>query len=129
MEQMALWLQRREAMWIWEGYVMWLEEGLEAMLRESGEDEEENDGTCVVVPTSTLDAPTMSYMIAKTAPFKNVTISQLGSEFGAVNFIPALTTSFVNTFLAATSPQMLMIHMTSSSRSLSHSLPTDISVN
>ena len=92
MEQMALWLQRREAMWIWEGYVMWLEEGLEAMLLESGEDEEENDGTRVVVPTSTLDAPTTSYMIAKTAPFKNVTISQLGSEFGAVDFIPALTT-------------------------------------
>ena len=92
MEQMALWLQRREAMWIWEGYVMWLEEGLEAMLCESGEDEEENDGTRVVVPTSTLDAPTTSYMIAKTAPFKNVTISRLGSEFGAVDFIPTLTT-------------------------------------
>ena len=93
MEQMALWLQRREAMWIREGYVMWLEEGLEAMLRESVVDvEEENDSAGVVVPTLTLDAPTMSYTIAKTAPFKNVNISRLASEFGAVDFIPALTT-------------------------------------
>ena len=72
---------------------MWLEEGLEAMLRKSVVDvEEENDSAGVVVPTLTLDAPTMSYTIAKTAPFKNVNISRLASEFGAVDFIPALTT-------------------------------------
>ncbi|EDR01734.1 uncharacterized protein LACBIDRAFT_332982 [Laccaria bicolor S238N-H82] len=70
MEQMALWLQRQEAMWIREGYVMWLEKGLEAMLH----------------------VPTTSYMIAKKAPFKNVPVSWLASDFGAVDFIPALTT-------------------------------------
>ena len=72
---------------------MWLEEGLEGMLHESVVDvEEDNDSTGVVVPTSTLDVPTMSYIIAKTVPFKNVNISQLASAFGAVDFIPALTT-------------------------------------
>jgi len=92
MEQMALWLQRQEAMWIWEGYLMWLEKGLEAMLHESGVDGEEDESTRVVVPTFTLDAPTMLYTIAKKVPFKNVTVSWLSTEFGTVNFVPPLTT-------------------------------------
>jgi len=75
---------------------MWLEKGLETMLRKSGVDDgmvgEEDETAHVVVPTSTLDAPTTSYTIAKKAPFKNVTVSRLATEFGAVDFIPALTT-------------------------------------
>jgi hypothetical protein len=96
-EQMALWLQRREAMWIREGYVLWLSENMEDLVRrekitdgwewldEEDEPGVDNDGSA---PLHT----TLTYDIAKRAPFRNVSVEGLMTNFGATEFIPALTT-------------------------------------
>ncbi|KAG6859996.1 hypothetical protein C0995_000743 [Termitomyces sp. Mi166 len=73
-EQMALWLQRQEAMWTREAFCKWV---VDARYAE-------------VVP-----GPDMRKACP---PFKNITIAELASTFGAVNFIPTLT-SFLCAYL------------------------------
>ena len=97
---MALWLQRREAMWIREGYVMWLSENMEDLVRreqisdgwewldEEDEPASDNDGSA---PLHAVKLSTLTYEIAKRAPFRNVSVKDLATNFGATEFIPALT--------------------------------------
>ena len=98
------------------------------MLCESEVNVEEYESASVVVPISTMDTPTMSYTVANTAPFQNITVSWLASLMLLNLFLHSLP-SFENTFLAATSPWMPTMHMISSSRSSFHPPLTNISVN
>jgi len=106
LEQMALWLQRREAMWMKEAYLM----GLEEKLKRVGSDETVEDEIELVDvdfdvdvdveqttnvnntnPTSTTHTLLTPYSIAKNAPYPDTTVNRLASYFGAIDFIPALS--------------------------------------
>ncbi|KAG6905181.1 hypothetical protein DXG01_004384 [Tephrocybe rancida] len=108
-EQMALWLQRREAMWMRKSFCKWVDYGRTDAFPADVEsddvddhDDELGDGnniqvnkdafTCVDLPPPSCSpsSPT-SYTIAKRAPFRNVTVDHLASDFGAVDFNSALT--------------------------------------
>ncbi|KAG5644631.1 hypothetical protein H0H81_009458, partial [Sphagnurus paluster] len=96
-EQMVMWLQRQEAMWTRGAFCAWVkdQQGLIDGERnnsgsESLSEESESESGAVPIPTPTSSAPL--YAIAKKAPFKNVTVQCLTADFGAVDFIPALTT-------------------------------------
>ncbi|KAG5636644.1 hypothetical protein H0H81_007301 [Sphagnurus paluster] len=96
-EQMVMWLQRQEAMWTRGAFCAWVkdQQGLIDGERnnsgsESLSEESESESGAVPIPTPTSSAPL--YAIEKKAPFKNVTIQCLAVDFGAIDFIPALTT-------------------------------------
>jgi hypothetical protein len=111
LEQMAIWLQRREAMWMKETYIMWLEGTLLAGTSSEEEDDEEDkddvdedersDGLIenqpsrarVQVTTSTM----IRYQVAKRPAFANTSVLTLTTKFGALDFIPALST-FLRTY-------------------------------
>ncbi|KAG6906094.1 hypothetical protein DXG01_015963 [Tephrocybe rancida] len=118
-EQMAMWLQHREAMWMCEGFCNWVVNSCADAFPtgidgdngdDSGDDGSNNEldkdvFTCVDdPPPSHSPSPEIlsqtSYAIAKRAPFKNITIDRLASEFGTVDFRLALTT-----FIKANIPQ------------------------
>ncbi|KAG6898683.1 hypothetical protein C0993_005159, partial [Termitomyces sp. T159_Od127] len=91
-EQMTLWLQRQEAMWIREGFCQWrkgmVEESPKSRDESAVDSDSDSDGE------GKHDEQVFMY----TAPFKNVGLSSLQSDFGAVDFLPALTT-FIRTTL------------------------------
>ncbi|KAF8152285.1 hypothetical protein B0H34DRAFT_111607, partial [Crassisporium funariophilum] len=118
-EQMTLWLQRREAMSMREAFCMWVNNGLvaEPDVEDDGndvEDDGDDDGDdkesesdtdpesyqqSVVSHAHALSPPTSlvtRYLVAKKPPFKNISIERLHSDFGAIDFIPALTTFLRN---------------------------------
>ncbi|KAG6806602.1 hypothetical protein H0H92_010700, partial [Tricholoma furcatifolium] len=105
-EQMALWLQRQEAMWMREAFCKWVVNGrVKAFPLAVDEDDDENEEVVFThVNASALPSPTSivtsrtSYTIAKRTPFTNVSVERLASEFGAVDFIPALTTFIRRSF-------------------------------
>ena len=104
-EQMAVWLQRREAMWKREAYLVWIEERLSTAQTE-GEGEEVNDsdsnhddsdsdhGEPIASATTVNDATPLpsvaQYTVAKKAPFHQLTVEKIISQFGAIDFIEAL---------------------------------------
>ena len=109
LEQMAVWLQRREAIWIKESYLMWLEDKVAPIVGDDdgdGEDDNkvdvENEPTTTTTEVNKLsststDSTTSStttthYTLAKNAPLINIPVNQLMTDYGAVDFIPALTT-------------------------------------
>jgi hypothetical protein len=110
LEQMAVWLQRREAIWMKESYLMWLEDKVAPIVGDGdgdGEDDEvevENATSSttttevnktVLASTTTTTTTTSSrpyYILAKIAPFPNMSVDQLITDYGAVDFIPALAT-------------------------------------
>ncbi|KAF5377941.1 hypothetical protein D9615_006759 [Tricholomella constricta] len=115
-EQMALWLQRREAMWTREAFCAWINGSLtrEAKSSPSANGLDEDDDVDIDIVTDsraepqipapqpcTTTAVPVSYAIAKSPSFKNVTVERIHSEFGAVDFIPALT-NFLRTSLPST---------------------------
>ncbi|KAF8148656.1 hypothetical protein B0H34DRAFT_791663 [Crassisporium funariophilum] len=69
MEQMAMWLQRQEAMWMKDAYLLWLAETLP-----------------VAVPVNAT-----SWEVAKVPPFRNLSLDHLSSQFGAGDFVIALS--------------------------------------
>ena len=107
-EQMAMWLQRQESMWIKDSYLMWTAQSLPGMLVQHNaiSDDLENDGAdddghgnddgssqplsqCDTVMTPT-NVTQKTYRVAKTPPFRNCTLERIASDFGAVDFLPAL---------------------------------------
>ncbi|THH07054.1 hypothetical protein EW146_g9433 [Bondarzewia mesenterica] len=110
MEQMAMWLQRQEAMWLKESYLIWLNEMLPGFLNggtndESGgidehdgeDDKDEESGLTVDQPSvvdvaSTVTISTPSWHVAKTPAFRGLSVEHLSTQFGAVDFMLALST-------------------------------------
>ncbi|KAF8870084.1 hypothetical protein BD779DRAFT_1456037 [Infundibulicybe gibba] len=96
-EQMALWLQRREAMWQCEAYIAWLNPQQQAAdeheLSNINDPDNLNDldTNDQANPHDASGVDPTSYRIAKTPPLRGVTVQHLFEHFGATNFIPALT--------------------------------------
>ena len=91
MEQMAIWLQCQEAFWMKDAYLLWLAETLPGFLKgstdneiEDADDECEDDDVAVAVTSTSWD-------ISKVPPFRNLSVDQLSSQFGADDFIIALS--------------------------------------
>ncbi|KAJ7094998.1 hypothetical protein C8R44DRAFT_890124 [Mycena epipterygia] len=93
--QMAVWLQRQEAFALRQSYLDWLDKPLTAQRPENDDSDDEDDPPrdddelTVQLPPTNL--PTTAYSIAKSASFPDVTVTQLESIHGAVDFIPAFT--------------------------------------
>jgi hypothetical protein len=109
-EQMAVWLQRREAIWMKESYLMWLENKVAPSDGDGDGDESddnnENDSTTTTIEVNNFLSTTSTlryYTLAKKAPFPNTPVDKLMNDYGAVDFIPALTT-----FLRENLPQCKM---------------------
>ena len=109
MEQMALWLQRREAMWVRESYLIWIEDrlGVDDVVA-TEEDEDDGDdwdlvqvddqnrcNTAVNNDESKLD---LNYSLAKRPPYKNITVDKILLKFSTIDFISALSTFVRHTF-------------------------------
>ncbi|KAF8879798.1 hypothetical protein BD779DRAFT_1446684, partial [Infundibulicybe gibba] len=100
-EQMALWLQRREAMWQREAYLAWLEERITDADTDTTdfddtsntEDDPEVAEIDEVITNTSISTPTSAqhYQLAKTPPLQRISIATLSANFGAVDFLPALT--------------------------------------
>jgi hypothetical protein len=100
LEQMAVWLQRREAIWLKESYLMWLEDKVGPIVCDGdgdGEDdkkvdvENETKTTTTEVNNSSISATSTRYTLAKKAAFPNMSVDKLITDYGAEDFIPALT--------------------------------------
>ncbi len=96
LEQMAIWLQRREAINIRCSFIQWLHGRLPSLLEHPPESlaadaaaSAEDEQTPSNAYSSTLHTVS-SYRIAKTAPFR-CTVSELETLHGATNFLLALT--------------------------------------
>ncbi|KAF4584008.1 hypothetical protein EYR40_002506 [Pleurotus pulmonarius] len=96
LEQMAIWLQRREAINIRCSFIQWLHGRLPSLLEHPPESlaadaaaSAEDEQTPSDAYSSTLHT-VGSYRIAKTAPFRR-TVSELETLHGATDFLPALT--------------------------------------
>lgn len=101
-EQMAIWLQRREAMWLRESYLMWLDKRIPSMIKTSEDnvmDEEEDviehpmnlNQRDINITTSRDHKLNSRYSLAKQPPHKNLTVEKLTQKFGTTNFLPALS--------------------------------------
>ena len=107
LEQMAIWLQRQEAMWLKDSYLMWLNHNLPVLLKSAGIDnggvdeaDSEDDEVDQAAAVTRCDGPTIVansgptrpiWQVAKTPPYKNLSVEQLGTQFGAEDFISQLT--------------------------------------
>jgi hypothetical protein len=107
LEQMAIWLQRREAMWKREAYLVWIEERLSAAQPVSeGEEVDDSDSdldgerittvTATTVNNTTTPPPVALYTVAKKAPFHQITVERIISDFGATDFLEAFCTFLRN---------------------------------
>ena len=107
-EQMAVWLQRREAMSLRESYLVWVEKRLQScqsMLTTQSEDnmmedEDEDDGLIDPINVTQCDI-NITYSLAKRPPHQNLTVEKLKQKFGTINFLPALS-AFLRHNLPAT---------------------------
>lgn len=128
MEQMALWLQRHEAMWLRESYLTWIEDRLSVVVEENEESEEvaeENEEGRVVAADNDVEGVIddrlnvstnvstnkhsqaifkrrLNYSLAKRPPYKNTTVDEIILNFGATDFISALSTFLRQNFLGTT---------------------------
>ncbi|KAF7372474.1 hypothetical protein MVEN_00109000 [Mycena venus] len=105
-EQMALWLQRQEAILIRSSYISWRRSPLSVAARstdsDSEEDSDHDDQSDIAGPIlSTTGRSVTIYHVAKVPPTRNLSLIQLQTEYGAVDFLPALTA-----FLTARSPSL-----------------------
>ena len=107
LEQMAIWLQRQEAMWLKDSYLMWLNHNLPVLLKSAGIDnggvdeaDSEDDEVDQAAAVTHCDGPTIVansgptrpiWQVAKTPPYKNLSVEQLGTQFDAEDFISQLT--------------------------------------
>jgi hypothetical protein len=98
LEQMAIWLQRREAMWKREAYLVWIEKKL-SIAQPVGEGEEGDDSDSdldgerhATVTATTVNNTARLYTVAKKAPFHQITVERIISDFGTTDFLEALCT-------------------------------------
>jgi hypothetical protein len=94
--QMTVWLQRQEAFALRHSYLDWLSNALASPTYEDDNSDDEEDvpsarldDLTVQLPPTTL--PATAYTIPKAASFPDVTILQLETIHGAVDFIPAFS--------------------------------------
>ena len=111
-EQMTLWLQRQEAIDFQSVYLDWInnalsgEEKLEEELEEEEEEGEGEETPC----TSMTEAEDEEgeplavdrFHYAKVCPHQSVSVSDLETRYGAIDFLPALT-SYLKTIIPARS--------------------------
>lgn len=98
-EQMALWLQRQEAIALQSTYLDWLHRPPQSLPPPTDDnfDDEDDDEPEEPPPsdnptdTSTNKSPPQ-ISFSKTCPIPHVSVSTLEANYGAVDFIPALTT-------------------------------------
>ncbi|KAJ6586000.1 hypothetical protein B0H19DRAFT_1250743 [Mycena capillaripes] len=105
-EQMTLWLQRQEAILIRSSYISWRRSPLSAVtvLDDSdseAESDDESDSDVAAHLSSTTGHSATIYHVAKVPPMKNLSLTDLETLYGAVDFLPAVTT-----FLAARSSNL-----------------------
>jgi len=98
LEQMAVWLQHREAMWLRQGFLSWLKSDLSAnnSLESDDDDDDKINESATTIPslpisnsetsTTTQLTPT-HYSIAKIPAHKEVTVERLATDFGAIDFL------------------------------------------
>ena len=112
---MAVWLQRRDAIWLKESYLMWLEDKVAPIVVDHGygygkvdnkvDVENETSTKITTTEVNKISSTTMKsksstfYTLAKKAPFPNISVDKLITQYGAEDFIPAL-----NTFLLENLP-------------------------
>ena len=110
MEQMALWLQRHEAMWLQESYLTWIEGrvNLSVVADNDGEDgdgqddvDDQNQGNMTTNKQTDFESG-LRYSVAKKPPYQNLTVDNIHLKFGAIDFIPALSTFLLNNFPGTT---------------------------
>ncbi|KAJ7659560.1 hypothetical protein DFH06DRAFT_1089760 [Mycena polygramma] len=95
--QMTVWLQRQEAFALRHSYLDWLDKTLATQaLEEDDSDEDDSEPPSarqekelIALPPSNL--PSTAYSIAKEPAYPDVTISQLETVHGAVDFLPAFS--------------------------------------
>lgn len=92
-EQMTLWLQRQEAVALRAAYLAWLIPDVqESGSLPPGTDEWDDEAEGLnASEMDTQGADDTRYLVAKTVPFKHLTVASLEADFGAVDFVPALT--------------------------------------
>jgi hypothetical protein len=93
-EQMTLWLQRQEAIDVHSAYLDWTHHKIESLplladgdIEDHEDASETDDDDDAVVPDE--DGPV--YHIAKTCPRPHLAVALLVADFGAIDFISALT--------------------------------------
>jgi hypothetical protein len=112
-EQMALWLQRREAIWLRESYLFWIEERVSVGATENSEDsdgddviddqlEHQGNVTTNKQAESEMDFSTKNYSLAKQPPYQNITVDNILLKFGAIDFISALSVFLRHNFPGTT---------------------------
>ena len=95
-EQMALWLQHQEAIDSHSAYLLWTHKNIESLHLPTDSDfddnnhpsDSEDDDNNNIVPDN--DGP--MYHMAKKCPLPHLSIARLENDFGAIDFLPALTT-------------------------------------
>jgi hypothetical protein len=105
MEQMALWLQRREAMWLRESLLMWIEDRLGVEKREDNDGEndvDDHDGIDDNVTRNHDKQMNFNYSVAKEPPYENFTVEKIIQNFGATDIIPVLSTFLQHNFPGTT---------------------------
>jgi hypothetical protein len=102
-EQMALWLQRQEAIELQTKYLSWHDQKAQKMSlqnaigqTEVGSDSESDGEALIPIMTNMPRFTTARYHIAKQSPHPLTTVHKLETDYGATDFIPALT-SFLKT--------------------------------
>ncbi|KAK6983973.1 hypothetical protein R3P38DRAFT_3456241 [Favolaschia claudopus] len=101
-EQMALWLQRQEAVALRQTYLAWIDkqqssEGNDSE-NDSDFDSESDSEPTTSITASTASITTISYSIAKRPAAFGITVTQLHEQYGAIDFLPALTDFMKNNF-------------------------------
>ena len=111
MEQMALWLQRHEAVWQRESYLIWIENRFGMVVAEKNEEDESDDEEvdhdvgdvqCGCNMTTTTNNSCLNYLVTKRPPFQNITVDKFIHNFGAIDFISALSIFLQHTFPGTT---------------------------
>ncbi|KAJ7662855.1 hypothetical protein B0H17DRAFT_1185009 [Mycena rosella] len=96
--QMTVWLQRQEAFALRQSYLDWLDHKLSSEPEGEDDDASDDEGVpataqrrdtelTVQVPASAF--PSVTYSIPKAASFPDVTVAQLETIHGAIDFLPA----------------------------------------
>ena len=114
-EQTALWLQQHEAIWLRESYLIWIEKRVGVRATEVSEDsdgdvedviddqlEHRGNVTTKKHAESEMDFSTKNYSLAKQLPYQNITVDNIISKFGAIDFISALSTFLCHNFPGTT---------------------------
>ena len=103
--QMTRWLQRQEAINLRDSYLEWLgvlesSEDASAGTPPTDKSDSDDSGEAYKLPLEgerevtarLINTPLFTYHISKTSPLPRIPISKLASEYGAMEFLPALET-------------------------------------